>query len=341
MVWADKVNARALDWLLEKDNEDPSVRYFALKDLLDLQSDDSQVRDAFQDILKSGPVPRILSEQKDEGYWEKPGPGYLPKYRSTVWQIIFLAQLGATISDERVRKGCHYLLENAIAKTRGISMSATASGAIHCLQGNLCASLFDMGCQNDSRLIEAVEWMACSVTGDEYNDPVRGSAPIRFYRSGISGPGFLCSANDHQPCAWGAVKVALALSKVPEAKRSPAVKKAIRMCIEFLLNTDPATAEYPHPYAPKPSQSWFKFGFPVFYVTDVLQILEALLGLDLAGDIRLQNLADLVAAKADDNGRWKMEYTYNGKTSVIIEEKKKPSKWVTLRALRALKKFYP
>jgi hypothetical protein len=340
MSWTDKVNVHALDWLLEKDAENPSVRYFALRDLKDLPSDDAQLKGAFQDISKSGPIPKILAEQKDEGYWEKPGPGYLPKYRSTVWQIIFLAQLGAKISDERVRKGCHYLLDNAIAKTRGISMSATASGAIHCLQGNLCAALYDLGCRDDPRLLNAVEWMACSVTGDEYMHPDQGSAPIRYYRSGISGPGFLCSANDHKPCAWGAVKVALALSRVPEEKRSPAVKKATQMCIEFLLSTDPAGADYPHPYAPKPSQSWFKIGFPVFYVTDVLQILEALVDLDLAGDKRLKNLADLVTEKAGDDGRWKMEYTYNGKTSAIIEEKKQPSKWVTLRALRALKKFY-
>jgi hypothetical protein len=33
-----------------------------------------------------------------------------------------------------------------------------------------------------------------------------------------------------------------------------------------------------------------------------------------------------------------MEYTYNGKTWVDVEQKGKPSKWVTLRALRVLKR---
>ena len=36
-------------------------------------------------------------------------------------------------------------------------------------------------------------------------------ADIRYLRSGNSGPGFLCSANDHLPCAWGAVKAVSAL----------------------------------------------------------------------------------------------------------------------------------
>ena len=46
---------------------------------------------------------------------------------------------------------------------------------------------------------------------------------------------------------------------------------------------------------------------------------------------------DLVIGKQDRQGRWTMEYSYNGKTLVDIEEKGKPSKWVTLRALRVLK----
>ncbi len=41
--------------------------------------------------------------------------------------------------------------------------------------------------------------------------------------------------------------------------------------------------------------------------------------------------------KDDDLGRWPLEYTYNGKTWVDIEEKGKPSKWVTLRALRVIR----
>jgi hypothetical protein len=34
-----------------------------------------------------------------------------------------------------------------------------------------------------------------------------------------------------------------------------------------------------------------------------------------------------------------MDYTYNGKTWVNVEEKGKASKWVTLRALRVIKRF--
>ncbi|MDK2981194.1 MAG: hypothetical protein PWQ55_1541 [Chloroflexota bacterium] len=326
---------RALDWLLEEDTQNPNVRYLALKQLLGRAEDDPQVMVARQAAYAGGPIAAILDQQDAEGFWALPGPGYLPKYRSTVWQIIFLAQLGADCGDDRVRRGCDYLLSHTIGNFDGFSMTATPSGAIHCLQGNLAAALLDLGMDADDRLQHALEWMACSVTGDPYN-----GQPIRYYRSGISGPDFHCSANNHQPCAWGAVKVALALAHVPSARRTPAMQKAAGQCTDFLLSTDPAGADYPHAYAPKPSTSWFKFGFPVFYITDVLQILEGLLGLGLAGDARLLPAIQLLEGKQDEAGRWPMEYTYNGKTWVDIEQKKQPSKWVTLRALRVLKAFY-
>jgi hypothetical protein len=334
------VDTQALDWLLEEDADYPSVRYLALRDLEERGEDDADVISAYQASLRSGPIPVILNAKSNEGFWVKSGPGYYPKYKSLVWQIIFLAQLGADLREARVRKACDYLLEQAVGSHGGFSMSATPSGAIHCLQGNLAAALLAMGMENDERLTRALEWMACSVTDDLFNDAQGGAAPIHYYRSGISGPGFLCSANDHKPCAWGAAKVALALSKIPLKKRTQNMQKATQACLDFLLSTDPAGADYPHPYAPKPSTSWFKFGFPVFYITDVLQVLEALVDLGCAGDPRLKNAIALLLEKQDQNGRWLMEYTYNGKTWVEIEEKHKPSKWVTLRALRVLHRYF-
>lgn len=208
------------------------------------------------------------------------------------------------------------------------------------MQGNLCASLMDLGVQDDARLDQAVELLACSVTGDDFQGDFSEPVPYKYLRSGICGPGLLCSANNRKPCAWGAVKIALALAKIPASKITPVLKKAKQICVDFLLSTDPSGADYPHPYGPKPSTSWFKFGFPVLYVTDVLQILEVLLALGLAGDPRMENAIQMIKDKQNSQGRWLMEYSYNGKMSVVIEEKKMPSKWVTLRALRVLKNYY-
>jgi hypothetical protein len=334
MIWK-----KSLEWLLEIDLENPGVRYFALTELLERPVDDPEVLDARHAVMTSGPVPVILAKQADEGYWVEPGPGYLPKYRSTVWQIIFLAQLGADGTHPQVRTGCEYLLNHAPSRVGGLSMNGKHTGLVHCAQGNLCAALIDLGFLRDTRLDKALDWLARSVTGQGIAPAEEKQADVRYYRSGNSGPGFPCSANDHLPCAWGAVKAMLALSKVPASTRTPAIDAAIETGIAFLLGSNPATADYPMGYSAKPNLSWFKFGYPIGYVTDVLQNLEVLTALGCGPDPRLANAIELLLSKKNYQGRWQLEYTYNGKTWVDIEEKGKPSKWVTLRACRVLKRI--
>jgi hypothetical protein len=62
----------------------------------------------------------------------------------------------------------------------------------------------------------------------------------------------------------------------------------------FLFSCDPATAAYPAGYGNvKPSQSWFKLGFPSGYVADVLQYLTVLCELGFAKDVRVTALTQL------------------------------------------------
>jgi len=329
-------NNGQLPWLLENDPENPSIRYLTLRKLLHASENDEQVISARQAMMTSGPIPDILAAQVPQGYWVEPGTGYYPKYRGTVWQIIFLAQLGADGNDHHVRAGCEYVLEHSRCEYGGFSYNGHNSGLIHCLQGNLCASLIDLGWGSDERLINALDWLARSITGEGIASSGDKASSPRYYRSGNSGPDFACSANNHLACAWGAVKAMLALSNFDANERTPVINNAIERGVHFLLGSDPATAEYPTPSGEKPNRSWFKFGFPIFYITDVLQNLEVLTALGCADDSRIEPAINLLLSKQDHQGRWKMEYTYNGKTWVDIEAKGQPSKWVTLRALCVL-----
>lgn len=337
MNWMRQVHGDPVSWLLEPDADNPGVRYFALRDLLDQPPDAPEVVAARAEVMATGPVPVMLAAQHPDGGRQKHGPGYAPKYTAVVWQVTFLAQLGADGADPRVRRACEYVLEHSRAPYGGFTATATNAGMIHCLQGNLCAALLDLGMAGDPRLREALDWLARSITGEGIAPATEKDAPVHYYLSGNNAPGFCCAANYKQPCAWGAVKAALALGKTPAGLRSQAVEDAIRVTTDFLLSCDPAEADYPMGYSEKPNGSWFKFGYPIAYVTDVLQNLEALALLGHGRDPRLANALQLVLSKQDAEGRWKMEYGYNGKTWVDIETKGKPSKWVTLRALRVLK----
>ena len=322
-----------IEWLLEP--EAPAVRHATLHNLLGRAADESEVIAALRAAMAARPIASILAAQDEAGFWLKPGGGYATKYLGTVWQVMFLDQLGADAGDARVQLGCRYVLEHSVARGGGFGASGRVdavpapSVVIHCLNGNLVRALIGFGLLDDDRVQAAIEWQARAITGD--------GAP-RWYASGTSGPGFSCAANQDLPCAWGAVKALLGLARIPAGERSPLVERAIEASVDLLLSDNPATADYPMGWGnTKPSGSWFRLGFPSGYVADVLQNLEALSAAGHARDARLARALDWLLAKRDATGRWRNEYAYNGKTWVDFEPQGKPSKWVTLRAMSVLK----
>ncbi|MBE7555855.1 MAG: nitrogen fixation protein NifH [Anaerolineales bacterium] len=326
--WQIKLNGDSLSWLLEPDEANPGVRYFALRDLLDRAETDPEVMQASRAVMATGPVPVILNAQASEGYWVKPGGGYSPKYRGTVWQIMFLAELGAAPTEERVRRGCEYLLNHSLAPNHAFSASQrpTPSNALHCLNGNLLSALLSLGYSSDPRVQAALDWQAQAITGQ---------GQIRYYPSGTNAPGFACAVNRGQPCGWGATKAIKALLAISPRQRTPAIQHAIEVGAEFLLSRDPAVADYP--YTGRVSSSWFKFGFPLSYWSDVLEVAAVLVELGYGDDPRLSNVLQFILSKQDRQGRWRLENTLNRKMWIDIEQKGQPSKWITLRALRVLK----
>jgi hypothetical protein len=320
--------ANPIHWLLEEDDANPGVRYFALRDLLERPEADPEVLEARAAIMRSGQVPAILAAQEPSGAWVKPGSGYSPKYRATVWSLLILAELGADPSEARIRKGCEYLLEHSLASNGAFSayQGLTPSGAIHCLNGNLLFALERLGFGGDPRLQTVIDWLARAILGEQ---------PIRFYASGTSGPNFACGINLGQPCGWGANKAIRGLLEIPEESRTPLVERALQAGADFLLSRDPAVADYP--YTQRVSSTWFKLGFPLSYWSDVLETVANLVGLGYGDDTRLKPAFEWIVARQDDQGRWKLGNSLNGKMWVDIEARGKPSKWVTLRALRVLK----
>ncbi len=326
--WQTELNAVPLDWLLEPDPVNPGVRYFALRDLLDRPEHDPEVIAARKAIMETGPVPIILDAQQPEGYWSKPERIYADKYRGTVWQVLFLAQLGADPADPRVRKGAEYTLDYGQASNGVLAYNGRPSGAIHCMWGNLARALLDFGYWGDPRLERAIDQLARSVTGDGFSD---------YYRSTLRGPEFMCASNGGLSCGWGAVRVLWALNAVPADARTPAVQAGIDATVDFLLRYDIAKADYP--YQERINSSWFKFGYPLAYVTDMLLNLEVLTEAGVVDHPKLEPAVRLVLSLQDDQGRWKHAYGYKSKMWVDIEQKGKPGKWVTLRVMRVLKRL--
>lgn len=75
------------------------------------------------------------------------------------------------------------------------------------------------------------------------------------------------------------------------------------------------------------------------YQSDILEILDILTRLEYK-DKHMQDAIDKLISKQNQDGTWNLERTFNGRFITNIEKKGKPSKWITLNALRVLKRYY-
>ncbi len=330
--WKTVLKANPTDWLLEEEN--PSVRYFTLTDLLERSSSDSEVRKAKEEIMKTGVVPKILSKQQVAGYWGVAQDFYIrSKYKGTVWQLVILAELGADGRDGRIQKACEFILQNSQDReSGGFSYISAKTGGSHggvlpCLTGNMTWSLIRFGYLEDVRVQRAIDWI---VKYQRFDDAVE-KTPVGWPYDKRD------SCWGRHSCHMGVVKALKALAEIPVEKQSVGVKSTIERGVEYLLVHHIFKRSHDLSRVSKPQ--WLQLGFPMMWQTDVLEILDILTRLGFK-DERMQEAIDLVISKQDAEGKWKLEKTFNGRFLVNIEQKGKPSKWITLNALTVLKRYF-
>jgi hypothetical protein len=333
-AWNSCLSADPTEWLLEKNN--PSVRYFTLHDILERSWANPDVKEAKQEIMKTGVVPAILAKQKKEGYWDTPERFYSAKYRGTVWQLMILAEHGADEHNDNIRNACEFILASSQDLESGgfaYSSSTKTGGGRHsevipCLTGNMVWSLIRLGYLKDPRLQQGIKWITTYQRFDDRINEVPQGWPYDRLKTGCFG---------RHTCHMGAVKTLKALAEIPEKKRSVAVKQTLEKGAEYFLLHHVFKSSHNLNRVPKPG--WLKFGFPLMYQTDALEILGILTQLGYH-DKRMQEAIDIVISKQNNEGKWILENTYNGRYQTMIEQKGKPSKWITLHALKVLKRFY-
>jgi hypothetical protein len=339
--WKKLLKADPTDWLLEE--ADPGVRYLALRDIVD--AGEKEVKTARTKAHKEGPIASILDNMNPEGWWVHPGAVYSPKMMGTSWSILALAQMGGSMEeDKRIGTACNYLMDVALSSGGQFSSTGEAFKTFSCLQGNMLYALMELGCR-DKRLDAAYDWMARTITGEDLpaKTTIAGITPdegakVKLYPYYyIIGSLFGCKHAPH--CAWAGAKQMLALSRLPPAKRTPLLKNAIETGVEYFFTNDPATALFPGEQAPRPDSRWWRFTFPVVGL-DLLQVAEALTALGYGNDPRLSNLLGLIREKQGADGKWVREKNYGSshKWWVKYGVFDKPNKWVTLRAMRVLKR---
>ncbi|MCX6656330.1 MAG: nitrogen fixation protein NifH [Candidatus Bathyarchaeota archaeon] len=316
-------------WLLE--SRDPSVRYWALRDLEGKELGDAEVSVAQDRIMESSWVRTILAAQKPGGWWVNEQDMYLPKYTATTHSLLILAELGAkrTPAIERgvehifkfQRNSGHFLI-NLPATEKG-KASSVKDGC--CIDGNILQYLIHFGYLDDPRTQLLHDFII------SYHDNENAGWRCRSYPIN---PAAVYPKN----CYMGAVKMLRALSMIPPQERRGEIKAIIDREVENILENGVYSYLRNPDGTRKDKAGWKRFGFPLFYQSDALEVLFTLTRLGCHDD-RMQPEVDLVLGARQPDGGWLLENTFNGKMWVNIEEKGRPSKWISLRALRTLKRL--
>ena len=334
--WKSYLNSDPTEWLLEANNL--SVRYFTLIDIMNQNENCSEFKEAKEKIMLEGLVPKILNNQQSGGYWEMAENFYIKtKYKGTVWQIIVLAELGADSRDIRIQKMCEFILERAQDKLSGaFAYYSNGNGGDHnkvlpCLTGNMLWSLIRFGYIEDSRIQQGINWI---VNYQRFDDGLEYAPDEWPYNIG-SKKGEACWGK--HTCYMCVVKNLKALAEIPPKRRSEGVIDVINKAVEYLLIHH--IYKQSHNLNAIAKQEWTQFGFPLMWKIDALEVLEILTSLGCK-DERMQDAIDLIISKQNENGRWILEKTFNGRMQANIEQKGKESKWITLKAMKVLKGFY-
>ncbi len=291
-----------LAWLLEPSN--PSARYLTLTKLLNRPHDDPEVLAARGAISRANPAREILVAQYPQGYWMHRGIGCSPRFRATVWQILFLAQLGMG-RGSAVERAVEQVFEANQGQNGGFRASKEPGDTPACLNGSLLWALETLGFGDAVEVRRAWSWLAKTVEDH-----------------GLAG-----TYADGEVCPWAAVKVLWATSAVPERRRTGGVRALSDTAAALLLDDapDPATDD----------SRWFRLTFPLAHSADLLQWLEALIGAGYGDEPRLDAARSWVADKRLRDGIWPLERS-PGKRWADFGAVGEPNKWITVRALSVM-----
>jgi hypothetical protein len=290
----------SIQWLLEPEN--PSVRYWTLTDLLDRPAADPEVRKARAAIARQPIVKDIFARQHPQGHWgddaTKPCMA-----DGTLGTLSILHMLGVE-PDERTAKGCDSLLRYGQNESGGFSMTQTRrSGIFPCMTGGQLPLLVYFGLGDDARVRRAFAFVVEDMSTEDALD---------------------CGRYQHRDCLWGAIAALNGLAVLPADMRSQKSKRVVRRLADALLNAD-YDFEGEH-------KRWLTFGVPRNW--NLLSALLALAAHGYAHDKRFVRLLKLFLARQDEQGRW---LCGSASRTWPLERINRPSKWVTLDALRLLR----
>jgi hypothetical protein len=310
----------ALRWLLEPSQ--PSIRYRALTSVLGRPLDDPEVVSAREQIPTLGWAAEILAERNPAGWWVDGKSLYTPKYHSTHWKMLVLADLGLTREHPAIAASCELWFDREHKTDGGFGLDAAKAGH-ECLTGNCARALIELGFADDPRIRRAMDWLVDAA------DPKGG---------------WSCYGSGRLLDTWEPLT---AFAVYPRSFWTPSMKECVQKGAEYFLSRE--LHQQGERYEP-----WFRTHYPRHYYYDLLVGLDTLTSLGYGADPRLDFGLTWLRGRRRKNGRWNLDALHPDVAGGIaewmethpttrprpwgLETPGQPSKMVTLAARRVLRR---
>jgi hypothetical protein len=296
-----------------------------LVDLLGRHPADGEAKRALAEVSRKGWGADLLGTLQPTGVWEKKEPTnvqtyvdflYYPKYVSSNWKALVVSDLGLTSSNPKIRKLAERIFEYKLR----LSSPFNYYHEEVCASGNTARILTRFGYGDDPRVRRLYDWLV----EDQRKDG-----------------GWNCSQGT--PGTIDGWEAMAAFAALPPSARSGRMKNAIARGAEFYLKRRLFREGKGYP-------PWLRLHYPNHYYYDILVGLDFMTRLGYAGDRRLKPALKILLEKQRRDGTWLLErvhpdatgssaHPYMKKvTRFALEEPGKSSKWITLQALRVLKR---
>ncbi len=303
-----------IGWLLDSD---PAIRWQVLRDLVGAPAADVEAERAR--VARHGWGAALLDAQAADGRWDggtyRPGwarddQPFFDAWTSTHFVLQQLVDLGVDPDAPRVRRAVDLVASNVRWEHEG---QPYFDGEVEpCINGVALTVAAYLGRGGDA-IVASLKSTRLADGGWNCWEPY-GARVSSFHSTICSVEGLF---------AWETA-----------GGRDPEVAAARFAGEEYLLERGllhrRSTGEIADPRMTMPS-------YPVRWYHDVLRGLEHFRRAN-RHDARLAEAVTLLRAKADADGRWRLENSHQGPTPLDFGEGEGwPSRWVTLRALRVLR----
>jgi tRNA A37 threonylcarbamoyladenosine biosynthesis protein TsaE len=292
-----------IDWLLDSD---PAIRWQVLRDLTDAAPDEVAAERAR--VAREGWGAQVLGLQQADGRWVHPETD--PEWICFL-HLAFLRDLGLDPASDEARRAVGLVRDNLTWHWWGDK--PFFEGEVEpCINGRVVGIGAYFG--------EDVHALVDRLLGEQMEDggwnceQENGSTVGSFHTT-------ICVLDGLLEFDWA-------------SGGRPDVRAALGRGQEYLLARRLfhrlSTGEVVDP-------DFALFGFPTCYHYDVLRGLDHLRATGLDLDERMADAIALVESKRDADGRWPLGHVHEDNVVIPMEELGKPSRWITLRAMRVLR----